>query len=65
MAKKEQRLFVPMVCTVCGLTRRTQKNRTNDPERLVLSLYCKKCRVHTDHKEKKQNSFTAQVVEPK
>ena len=31
----------------------TTKNKKNDPERLELKKYCRRCRKHTPHKEVK------------
>ncbi|MEK7747768.1 MAG: 50S ribosomal protein L33 [Nitrospirota bacterium] len=31
----------------------TSKNKKNDPERLELKKYCRRCRKHTPHKEVK------------
>jgi len=52
MAKKEQRLLLGMVCTVCKSTNYiTQRNKINTTEKLVLKKYCPTCRKHTEHKE--------------
>jgi len=31
----------------------TQKNKRNDPERVELRKYCRRCRQHTAHRETK------------
>lgn len=54
MAKNENRNYVTMVCTVCkNESRVTSKNKKNTPDRIELSRFCKTCRKHTTHKEKK------------
>lgn len=54
MAKESPRSYIIMKCTVCGLeTKRTEKNKRNNPDKLELNLHCKNCRKHTPHKEKK------------
>ncbi len=53
MAKKEARDMIVLVCPECGYSRQSEKNRTNDPERLVISLHCPNCRKHQEFKEKK------------
>ncbi|MCL4359945.1 50S ribosomal protein L33 [Patescibacteria group bacterium] len=53
MAKKEQRLVVAMVCTVCKHQNYiTYRNKINTPEKISLRKYCRYCRKHTDHKER-------------
>jgi large subunit ribosomal protein L33 len=53
MAKKDQRLLLGMVCTVCKNTNYvTKRNKINTTEKLVLKKYCRHCRKHTEHKEK-------------
>ena len=52
MAKKEQRLVVGLVCTVCKSRNYvTIKNKLNSPEKLALKKFCSTCRKHTPHKE--------------
>ena len=52
MAKKDQRLLIGMVCTVCKSTNYvTRRNKINTPEKLHLSKYCRRCKKHTEHKE--------------
>lgn len=55
MAKKgEARIIVHLACTKCKeRTYTTEKNKRNDPDRLELSKYCPRCRVHTPHRETK------------
>lgn len=55
MAKKgENREPIDLQCTVCGnMRRRSEKNKKNTTDKLVLSLYCPVCKKHTEHKEKK------------
>jgi large subunit ribosomal protein L33 len=31
----------------------TQKNKKNDPDRIELQKFCKRCRKHTTHRETK------------
>lgn len=52
MAKKEQRLLVGLVCTVCKATNYvTKRNKINTPEKMRLNKYCRQCKKHTEHKE--------------
>ena len=52
MAKKEQRLNVGLVCTICKSQNYiTERSKLNTPEKLKLAKYCRKCRKHTEHKE--------------
>jgi len=54
MAKKDVRPVVRLECTVCKERNyTTEKNRRNDPGRIELNKYCKKCREHTLHRETK------------
>ncbi|MFC2001694.1 50S ribosomal protein L33 [Chloroflexota bacterium] len=55
MAKKaEARNIIYLSCTECSeRTYTTTKNRRNDPQRLELSKYCPRCRVHRPHREVK------------
>ena len=47
MAKKEDRQIITLACTECKeRTYTTSKNRRNDPERLELSKFCPRCRLH-------------------
>ncbi|MEK9143376.1 MAG: 50S ribosomal protein L33 [Patescibacteria group bacterium] len=52
MAKKEQRIIVALVCSVCkSQNYLTQRSKINTPEKLKLAKFCRKCRKHTEHKE--------------
>lgn len=52
MAKKEQRLVVGLVCSVCKSQNYvTERSKLNTPEKLKLRKYCRRCRKHTEHKE--------------
>ncbi|OGG01508.1 50S ribosomal protein L33 [Candidatus Gottesmanbacteria bacterium RBG_16_52_11] len=52
MAKKDQRLLVGLVCTVCKSTNYvTNRNKINTPDKIKLRKYCRTCRKHTEHKE--------------
>jgi len=52
MAKKEQRILIGLVCTVCKSQNYvTKRNKLNTPEKLEMKKYCRKCRKHTPHKE--------------
>ncbi|MHB8628502.1 MAG: 50S ribosomal protein L33 [Aggregatilineales bacterium] len=54
MAKKEVRVVIQMACTECKERNyTTEKSKRNDPERLELQKYCKKCQKHTLHRETK------------
>lgn len=45
---------VILICEVC-LSRNytTKKNKINDPKRMEIRKFCKKCNEHTLHKETK------------
>lgn len=52
MAKKEQRLILALVCTVCKSQNYiTERNKINTEEKLKLRKYCPTCRKHQEHKE--------------
>lgn len=52
MAKKDQRLLVALICTVCKRQNYiTDRNKLNTPEKLGLRKYCPWCKKHTEHKE--------------
>ncbi len=54
MATKTARAKITLECTECKSRNYDSiKNKKNDPDRLVLSKYCPKCKKHTDHKESK------------
>ncbi|HLT57217.1 MAG: 50S ribosomal protein L33 [Limnochordales bacterium] len=46
------RVGISLECTECkSRNYRTTKNRRNDPDRIELRKYCKRCRTHTLHRE--------------
>ena len=48
------RTNITMACTECKERNySTVKNKKNDPDRMTMSKYCKRCRKHTEHKEGK------------
>lgn len=53
MAKKgDTRMVITLACTVCRERNYTsEKNRRNDPDRLELNKYCRRCRKHSRHRE--------------
>ncbi len=52
MAKKEQRINVALICTVCkSQNYMTQRNKINTTEKLHFKKYCSTCKKHTEHKE--------------
>ncbi len=52
MAKKEQRLTIAMICTVCkSQNYMTQRNKINTTEKLKLRKFCPTCKKHQEHKE--------------
>ncbi|HEY3080072.1 MAG TPA: 50S ribosomal protein L33 [Chloroflexota bacterium] len=54
MAKKkgEARVIITLACTECKERNyTTTKNRRNDPDRLELRKYCRRCRLHRAHRE--------------
>jgi large subunit ribosomal protein L33 len=52
MAKKAIRTHITLACTQCNERNYiTEKNRRNDPGRIELQKYCKRCRIHTLHRE--------------
>jgi len=54
MAKKEVRITIHMACTDCKERNYTsEKSKRNDPNRLELQKYCKRCQKHTLHRETK------------
>lgn len=55
MAKKGSRIMLGLVCEVCKNQNYViEKNKINTPSALKLKKYCKKCKKHTIHKEKKK-----------
>jgi large subunit ribosomal protein L33 len=54
MAKKDVRMIIYLQCTECKERNYTsQKNKRNDPNRLELTKFCRRCRNHTLHRETK------------
>ncbi|MDD4570301.1 MAG: 50S ribosomal protein L33 [Tepidanaerobacteraceae bacterium] len=48
------RVNIVLACTECKQRNYfTQKNKKNDPDRLELNKYCRRCGKHTSHKETK------------
>lgn len=55
MAKKSSRILTGMVCEVCNSQNYvTQKNKINEEGNIKLMKYCRYCKKHTSHKEKKK-----------
>ena len=56
MAKKKagQREYVTLECPECGSRGYRTPRRTRDSPKLQLKKYCKVCRSHTAHKEKRK-----------
>jgi large subunit ribosomal protein L33 len=51
---KENRIIITLACTECKERNyTTTKNKKNDPERLELRKYCRRCRHVTPHRETK------------
>ncbi len=51
---KENRIIITLACTECKERNyTTTKNKKNDPERLELRKYCRRCRRVTPHRETK------------
>jgi len=45
---------VTLACSECkDRNYMTAKNKRNNPDRLAIKKYCRKCRKHTLHKETK------------
>ena len=54
MAKKDVRPVVTMECTECHERNyTTEKSRRNDPQRIELNKFCRRCGKHTLHRETK------------
>ncbi|MCS6872559.1 MAG: 50S ribosomal protein L33 [Anaerolineae bacterium] len=52
MAKKDVRQVIHLACTDCKERNyTTYKNRRNDPNRIELKKFCRRCRKHTLHRE--------------
>ena len=55
MAKADARDYVSMECEVCGNRNyRTSKRIKGATTKLNLKKFCRHCRTHTLHKEKKK-----------
>ncbi|MCL4398099.1 50S ribosomal protein L33 [Patescibacteria group bacterium] len=55
MAKAEATVKLGLVCAVCGtLNYLTSKNKLENKDKLVLKKYCRKCKKHTEHKEREK-----------
>mgnify|MGYP003289946077 CR=1 FL=1 len=55
MAKKEDRISLTLKCSECGEENYlTSKNKKNNPDRLEVKKYCKRCKKVTVHREKKK-----------
>jgi len=53
--KGEARILIAFVCSVCKSQNYiTSKNKLEHKEKMVLRKYCKRCRKHTEHKEKER-----------
>jgi large subunit ribosomal protein L33 len=51
---KDDRIIISMACTECKERNyATTKNKRNDPDRLELRKFCRRCRKHTSHREAK------------
>lgn len=51
---KENRIIITLACTECKERNyTTTKNKKNDPERMELSKYCRRCRCVQPHRETK------------
>jgi len=54
MAKKKARAQIVLECSVCKERNYyTEKNKTNNADRLELNKFCSRCRKKTLHKEGK------------
>lgn len=52
--KNSVRIKVTLACSECKQRNYdTEKNKSNNPDRLELKKYCRFCRKHTIHKETK------------
>jgi len=55
MAKKSSRQLFGLTCTVCDTQNYvTTKNKVNTTDALSFDKYCKLCKKHTPHKERKK-----------
>jgi large subunit ribosomal protein L33 len=49
---KENRIIITLACSECKERNyTTEKNRRNDPERIELNKYCRRCRQVRLHRE--------------
>ena len=54
MAKKGDRLVITLACVTCKERNyATYKNKRNDPDRMELNKYCRRCKSHQAHRETK------------
>jgi len=52
--KKDVRPVITLACGECKERNYTsEKNRRNDPGRMEMMKYCKRCKKHTTHRETK------------
>ena len=52
MAKNDIRPKITLACTECKDSNYiTRKNRRNNPDRVELNKFCRKCGKHTPHRE--------------
>lgn len=50
--KGEARITVTLACSECRERNYlTEKNKRNDPDRMALSKFCRRCRKTTSHRE--------------
>lgn len=55
MAKKSSRQLFGLTCSVCESQNYvTTKNKVNSTEALAMEKFCKHCKKHTPHKERKK-----------
>jgi large subunit ribosomal protein L33 len=51
---KENRIIITLACTECKERNyTTTKNKRNDPDRMELNKYCRRCRCVRPHRETK------------
>ncbi|HEY3284976.1 MAG TPA: 50S ribosomal protein L33 [Armatimonadota bacterium] len=54
MAKQEVRIIITLACNECkSRNYATTKNKRNDPDRLEIKKYCRKCDKRTPHREQR------------
>ncbi len=54
MAKKENRRYINLECSVCkNKNYTTEKNFINSTEKIEINKFCNTCKKHTSHKEVK------------